>query len=191
MESIRYWGEIPVRFYSDLNQQPFKHCLICGRDLIALDLFYIIEKAYKSYQSQIGEKTLFEYAICLDCAESYREKLSKESRESIDEYMSRIDFASRNKSLAGREPEAWVNECLVHQEAAGKDGEVQIYGFCKGDQFCFGEFPYMIRAEAMDELVELISQETLDELDDFKNNLSGGPSELQDILNKVGPRLLI
>jgi len=190
-EPIRYWGEIPSRFYSDLNQKPFEHCLLCQKELLKEGQFYIIEKAYKSFGQKIGEQTLFEYAICLECAEEYRGQLSEDSRLAIDDYMSQIDFGNRNQKLIGKEGEEWLQDCLIHQCGVGEAGEAQIYGLCEGDQFCYGEFPYMIRSEAMDEIVELLSSETLDELNRFKDQLNSGPPELQDILDKVGPRLLI
>lgn len=190
-EPVRYWADIPKRFYSDLDQKPFENCLLCEKELLQKGTFYIIEKAYRAFGSEIGEKTLFEYAICLDCAEEYRKQLSKESRNNIDEYMSKIDFADRSHGLIGKEGDEWLKNCIIHQEGVGEEGEAQIYGLCEGDQFCFGEFPYMIRSEAMDEIVSLLSAETLDELNRFKDQLNSGPPELQDILDKVGPRLLV
>lgn len=190
-EPIRYWSDIPRRFYSDLEQKPFENCLLCEKALLQEGTFYIIEKAYRSFASEPGEKTLFEYAICLECAEEYRNQLSVESRKNIDEFMSQINFASRSHKLMGKEGDAWLSECIIHQEGLGEDGEAQIYGLCNGDQFCFGEFPYMIRSEAMEEIVSLLSAETLDELNRFKDKLNSGPPELQDILDKVGPRLLV
>ena len=190
-EPIRYWADIPKRFYSDLEQKPFEKCLLCDKDLLQEGVFYIIEKAYRSFGSVVGEKTLFEYAICLDCAEEYRNQLSEDSRRNIDEYMAGIDFASRSMDLIGKTDDEWLKDCIIHHKGVGEEGEAQIYGLCNGNQFCYGEFPYMIRSEAMDEIVELLSQETLDELNRFKDKLNSGPPELQDILDKVGPRLLV
>ena len=190
-EPIRYWGDIPKRFYSDLDQKPFEHCLLCNKELLHKGVHYIIEKAYRSFGSEKAEKTIFEYAICLDCAEEYREQLSAESIKNIDEYMSQIDFATRSYKLLGKNDDEWLKECLIHKSGVGEEGEAQIYGLCDGDNFIYGEFPYMIRLEAMDEIVELLSSETLDELNRFKDRLTSGPPELQDILDKVGPRLLV
>lgn len=192
MEMNRKWGEIPKRFYSDLENKPFEKCTMCERSLLEDGVLYLIEKAIRSYGSDVGEMTLFEYAICLECAENYRKNLSRESLQNIDKfYAENIDFSERSDRLKEDDLNEWMKECLVHQKPAGPSGEVQIYALCNGKQFSYGEFPYMIRSEAMDELIELISAETLDELDSFKNNLTSGPPELRELLDKAGPRLLI
>jgi len=43
----------------------------------------------------------------------------------------------------------------------------------------------------LDKIVALISQETLDELDRFKDDLTSGPPELRELFEKGGPRVLI
>jgi hypothetical protein len=60
----------------------------------------------------------------------------------------------------------------------------------QGDKMLVGEFPYIISLEAMEELTELLSDETKDEFDDFKKNLLGGPPELEELL-KGRPVLVI
>jgi len=187
----RYSGEIPRRFHSDISRAPFDHCLLCDKALLSGGELYIIEKAYRDFGKKIGEKTLFEYAVCLSCAESYRKQLSVESRKKMDEFMSNIDFQKRASLLEGEEDDVWLKNCLIRQIPAGESGEAQIYGLCEGDRFIYGEFPYMISAEAMDQIVSLLSSETLDELDRFKESLTNGPSELQDLFDKVGPRFLV
>lgn len=191
-ETNTFWRKIPERFYSDLDRKPFERCLMCEASLLEEDRLYLIEKALKHYNEPQLESTVFEYAICLECADSFRNQLSEESRQNIDLfYQEKVDFESRFERLKDKAEEDWLNQCLIHHQEAGSQGEVQIYAFCRGDRCLFREFPYMIRAEAMEEITELISKETLDELDRFKDNLTSGPPELKELFDKAGPRMLI
>jgi hypothetical protein len=44
-------------------------------------------------------------------------------------------------------------------------------------------FPYAVSDEAMDQISELLSKETLDELDDFKGKYFNGPPEIAELIN--------
>ncbi len=186
------WDEIPPIFFSDLLNAPFPKCIQCSIDLLQPGVIYIIEKALKGFNSNRPLQTVFEYAICLGCAENMRMTLSVESRANIEAfYKKNIDFKVRRELLANEPKEKWLEQCLIKKTSLDDDGECQIYGLCNGESFCYQEFPYMISAKALDEVVELISAKTLDELEGFKDSLTSGPPELKELFEKGGVKVLI
>jgi hypothetical protein len=192
MEEKETWSEIPPIFWSDLLHAPFNKCIQCSRNLLEPGVIYLIEKALKGFNSSRPLQTVFEYAICIACAESMRMTLSVESRANIEEfYRKNIDFKVRKERLIDKPKEEWLKECLIKKTALDENGECQIYGLCNGKYFNYQDFPYMISAKALDEVVDLISAKTMDELEDFKNNLTSGPPELRELFEKGGVRVLI
>jgi len=186
------WLAIPEVFWSDLTKQPFNKCIQCETELLESGSTYVIEKAVKGFHQGVIHSTLFEYAMCIDCVTSLRGELSESSRKNIEEFYKRnVDFSERLKNLKGMQPEAWIEECLINKKTLDSHSECQLYGLCQGDQFIYQEFPYMISGEALDQVVDLISDETMDELDRFKNDLTSGPPELKELLEKGGPRVFI
>ncbi|MEQ8909595.1 MAG: hypothetical protein RIC95_10415 [Vicingaceae bacterium] len=183
---------IPEIFWSDLEARPFSNCILCKSEFLVTKEPYLIEKAVQGFNGKAITNTIFEYAVCLSCADQMQVKLSVSSRERIAHYFqSQVDFIERAKRLKEEPLEDWLENCLIHQESVNRDGECQIYALCQGDQLLVQEFPYMIRAEALDEIMELISAETLEQLDDFKNDLFDGPPELKELFEKGGPKVLI
>ena len=79
----------------------------------------------------------------------------------------------------------------IEDEEVNEEGECQLYALCQGDQMLYQEFAYMIRTEALDEMMDLLSAETLRQLDDFKDDLIDGPSEFKELLKKGGPKVLL
>lgn len=191
-ENFPKWSDISKVFWSDLSSRPFDQCIDCQRNLLDDTVFYFIEKGVQGFQAGQISNTIFEYAICLECAQGMRTQLSAESLSNIQAYYSKnVDFKKRRQELSGKSEEEWLENCLIHKKPSTEAGECQLYAFCNGDQMLYQEFPYMIRGEALDELVDLISAETMDELDDFKNNLTSGPPELRELLEKGGPRIFV
>lgn len=186
------WTEIPELFWSDLEGEPFRECVICKCDLLKGDKVYLIEKAMKGFGQPNLQSTLFEFAICLECISGFRLKLSTSSKSKIEKFFeANVDFSSRLDDLKGEPKAAWMNNCLIHNAPVSESGECQIYSLCRGNKFCYQEYPYMIRAEAMEEMMHLISSETMDELNGLKDDITSTPPELKELLDKTGPRLLI
>lgn len=185
---------IPKIFYSDLTGAPLDRCISCDRELILSGRPYVIEKAIKPYQGYGSYSTIFEYAMCLTCADDMRQMISKESMQSINEYfMKNLDFTSRvdlDPMDADDSIDPWMKKCLVKGTGIEELGECQIYAQCIGDQLLVKEFPYMISGAVIDEVMQVLSAKTLEEFDRMKDELIDGPSEFQDLL-KGGPRVFI
>jgi len=180
---MRY-TDIPEEFLSYETGEPFRNCKICDRDLTEPETHYIIEKAIRKYTGYKAWDVVFEYAICIDCADNFRHELSKESVYSIEQYfMSNVDINKHTERLQTNEEvpdiSKYTSQCLIKGLNKNQVEEYQIYGECRGNKFLCGNMPYMICGEAMDEIAQLLSDKTLDELDGFAGKYLGPSPELE------------
>lgn len=184
--------DIPKLFQCDLTGHKFDKCIHCEIELLNGDVPYVIEKAIKPYGGYGAYSTIFEYAMCMSCANDLRAKISKESMASINNYFAtNINLEQRTqKVIQAKTFNDYIDSCLIKNSAISQAKECQIYAQCIGDQMILGEFPYMVSGEAMDEVMGLLSAETYDEFNKLKDDLIDGPSEFQDLL-QGGPRVLI
>lgn len=179
---------------SDLTGAPMDRCISCEKELIKSQSDYVIEKAIKPYNGYGAYSTIFEYAMCLPCADQMRTRISAQSMQHINEYFSRnFDFTTRqglNPVTAENSIFPWIDQCMVKGTHASQLGECQVYAQCKGGHLVVQEFPYMISGQVIEEVIEILSPETKDEFDRMKDELIDGPSEFQDLL-QGGPRVFI
>lgn len=184
---------VPKMFWSDLTGAPFEKCVMCETYLLEEGTPYVIEKAFKNYKGIKAVTTIFEYAMCVSCAEKMKSTLSASSQQKVQEhYAKNVNFHTRRKELEGnRNVEDWLSKCIMHKEEPSNNGEYQINALCDGQDLIFHDFPFMISGEAMDEIVGLLSQETLDELDNFKNKITSGPPELMELFESAGARVFV
>lgn len=184
--------DIPKIFKCDLTGAHFQCCIQCEYELMLGDRPYLIEKAIKPYGGYDSYATIFEYAVCVDCAQQMKGMLSAESMQKLMEYFQqKVDFNGHRQAMMEQNPDdpmKWIAHCMVTGKPVSELIECQIYASCLGDQLVFSEFPYMISGGVLDEIVGLLSAETLDELNDFKDTV--GPSEFQDLLQS-GPKVFI
>lgn len=184
---------IPKLFFSDLTGAPMDHCISCERPLLDGSIPYFIEKALKPNQGYKLYSTIFEYAMCLPCMDSHKGKISKKSMLAINQYfMNQVDLERRQYLVEEElydDLDLWVGRCLVKDTDVRQMSECQLYAMCINDQIVMAEHPYMVSGLALDEVVDLLSDETLDEFNRLTDELIG-PSEFQDLL-KGGPRVLL
>lgn len=186
--------EIPKLFYSDLTGAPIDKCICCECSLLEPTTQYMIEKSLKPYNGYQSYSTIFEYAICMSCMDSMKNIISTKSRENITAYFSQnLDPSYRSSILQSNNSNSidpWVDRCMIKGTSIGELNECQVYAQCQGNQIVMEDFPYMVSGMALDEVVELLSAETLDDLERFKDEFVDGPSEFQDLL-KSGPKVFI
>nr|WKN36523.1 hypothetical protein K4G66_29615 [Tunicatimonas sp. TK19036] len=177
------YTDIPPVFHSHSTKKPFENCISCNRPLLAPDTQYLVEKAFRHYREFNTTDVIFEYAICLGCAERMRKELSLSSLSRIQEYFDeKVDLHQRREKLMNdSSPDAsqWLNECLVTGATADSMDEYQIYGHFMGDRCVFSFMPYMIGGPAVDEITNLLSAKTLGEIDRFIDENFGLPPELK------------
>ena len=153
---------IPPIFHSFDTKSPFNKCIECERALDE-DCHYVIEKAIRKYEGFAAEDVIFDYAICVDCAMEIRNSFSASSKAKMDEYF--LENASRIRSIA--EGDTGLQACLLSGKKAEELKEYQIYAPCVGQKLNGQIQPYLISSEAQDEIMNLISNETLDILNGF------------------------
>jgi len=175
--------EIPEVFQNSITKKPFEHCLSCNKYLLEDGTPYLIEKAVRNYKEHKVTDVIFEYAMCMDCMESMRDAVSKESLQRMEEYfLSQVNFLERQLQLLNNETldiDPWISKCMVKETPREELDEYQLYCQCDGKNMVFTYMPYMIGGEAIEEMAELLSAKSRGEIDDFMDNNFGLPPELK------------
>ena len=162
-------------------------CILCNKNLLQPAQDYFIEKAFRVIPEYRKTEVIFEYAMCLSCAESMRNELSSESKERIERYFQEhLDFSKRQSLLQPRRAAFpnWIRECLVSGNPIKKSTEYSLYAHAYGKKLVYDMFPYAISGAAMEEVNELLSEKTREVLDDFIGSHFSGPPEVAEILKK-------
>jgi len=185
---------IPNAFYSDATGTLIERCVHCDRYLLEAGTHYMIEKSIKNYPNLNATDTIFEYAICVPCILKLRESLSQLSMQRVQYYfLQHSDFQQRlNLVLSGQTGNlsSMIGECMVKKRPVSEFQEYQIACECSGKEIIYGVLPYAISCEATEEMMELLSKQTRDELDHFRDDFIRIPPELKDLL-KDRPVLIL
>jgi hypothetical protein len=178
--------EIPPIFYSDLTGEPFHECIHCGKNLLLPGIPYMIEKAFIQTQPHQTKNTIFEYAMCYDCWEETKNSLSRESMERINDWFARhVDMDQRMLKFENNSNvDDWLRECIVSGANVESLKEFQIACQCDGPYMAFHYLPYLISGEVMDEVMELLSEKTLGEMDNFKKRLTSPSPDIEELFNR-------
>ncbi len=164
-------GNIPDIFYSYDTKELFQNCVECDKYLLDGTTEYFIEKAFRKYPGFTATDVVFEYAICTECAITLHNQMSEESRNRINEFM--MDHLGNMKLQ--NSPEEMLRTCIITGKPIEDAQEYQIMAHCFQDQLFPQMMPYMICDEALDQLSELLSNATLDIMDDFRGRHFGPP----------------
>lgn len=177
--------DIPKDFYPFESNEPFNECMVCGVDLSLGTTDYFVEKAVKNNVEFQVQDIVFEYAICSSCAQNMQKSISVESRQNMQAFFSNHpNFMSKIHSYQqgkGEPVDELISKCALSGEPVGLMPEYMMFGHFRGDKMLSTTMPYILGGKAMDELSELMSNETLDEMNGFKNQYFGGPAELEDL----------
>lgn len=171
--------------FFDIDGHAFTTCKLCERELIQSNTEYVIERAIQR------EQVVFEYALCRSCMEKAQSRWSQESLRAVNDYMRSavrfpIYFREAMDYIESENPEEFDLEsrlqlCAIKNESRYEMEEYQVMGMFKGDKMLVSVFPYLLSGKAIDEMVDLLSAETLGELDDFTDELLSWPPELSDL----------
>jgi hypothetical protein len=162
---------IPKLFWSFETNEIFKTCSLCGRDLTREGSQYLIEKAYKKTE------VIFEYAMCFSCREKTMKDLSEKSLNRMTHYFDEhVDLEARSKKLAAADRsslDAWISHCIIKGTPVEASPEYHICGNFTGLNLVQNMFPYALGHQAMEEIINLLSPETLGILNDLSDKLFG------------------
>lgn len=179
---------IPTAFYSFDTKSVFTHCLECERALDD-DCDYMIEKAFRQYKGYTATDVIFECAICMNCAMTLQAGLSESSKHSIHTSISGC-FNSETrlkKILETEKPEELMETCLINEKSKKDCEYYQVFALCRGKQLNMQMPPYMICDEALEEMHNLLSEKSKEDLGGFFNkHFSPDPD-----LFKSDPKLLL
>ena len=168
---------IPKWFYPFLEDRPFERCLICECELLTGNVHYLIEKAWK------GTEVIFEYAICMGCADGQQEELSQESLQNITKYfMAQPHFMRRPFEISSwptDDPGRWTRQCALTKRPRTEIESYQMFGHFRGDKMILSVYPLLICDAATEALAEKLSKKTRDSLDDFVGEFLGLPPEFE------------
>lgn len=180
--------DIPEDFYSFETKAPFDHCIECEKFLLDEETEYIIEKAVKNYQGYSAQDVVFDYAICMDCAENMRKEISTDSWTAMMQYFQENMDVEYRQQMQLNHPGDVLKSCMIKKTPVDSCEEYQIYAHCKGNKLNSSNPPYMLSGEVIDELLPLLSDKTVDDMNRFMNkHFSPDPS----LMEPVPPRLIL
>ena len=158
---------IPDEFYSYETKALFDRCIECHKYLLEEGTEYLIEKAIRTYDGFEAKDVVFDYAICMDCADEMRKEISKDSWNSMMRYFQEnLDLAMRQE-MSNHSPEDNIKRCMIKNTRAEDCREYQVFAQCNGKKINMQNPPYMISGEVMEELLPLLSKKTVDEMNGF------------------------
>jgi hypothetical protein len=177
--------KIPSLFHDSLNKAPFVRCQVCEKELIQSNSEYIIEKVFRKNAVSSKMEILFEYAICYSCALNLTNSYSKESKENLQRYFmeamqGKFEFASQKQLNSEIDIYDQLSNCAITGKHVSELDEYQIVGRFKGGFLRKDELPFLIGSGSMDDVSDLLSNETLDNMDDFTGKYLTGPPEFRD-----------
>ncbi len=185
--------EIPKVFYSDAEEQPFHHCVMCGKDLMASGEEYMIEKVFKTYPGHDFVSTIFEFAICMECHHKMQSSMSAESLQNIQRYYDDLIRQRGSNSvmidLNTFDINQWLSKCFFTDKPVSEMEEYQVVGVFKGDKLLLNQVPMVMGNEVMEEMSELLSEKTRDEMNGFREKYLGPPPEISEIFS--GKKLIM
>ncbi len=178
-----YFSEPPVEFNSDMTNEPFHECLICNEDLLHSGVPYSIEKAKKVLDSG-DEVTLYEMAICMPCAEQMNKRVSKHSRQVMDDFFKSLDMESlREDLMEADDPDDWKSKCMISKKPKAELKEYNIVAQMVNGRMYQGMPPMLIDLAVMEPLQALLSEETKEEFNNFRDEfLSPDDPQLRALL---------
>lgn len=188
---INRTSPIPEIFHSDKSKQLFTHCKMCEKDLMACGEPYLIEKAYGQDLTKGKREVIFELAYCMKCLQGVHDTLSEESRQRIQTYFNaNTELDKRDEELNKYElfeVDVWLQNCIIKNKSIDEVKEFQIYALCVGSQILYHQAPYMVCGEAVDEIGELLSNKSLDILNDFMTDIIDVPPEFNELFKTKTP----
>lgn len=176
---------IPRLFYESISNMPFTKCQVCEKNIIQTDSEYMIEKVFRKNPVSGKMEAMFEYAICFSCALAFTNSYSAKSKENLQRYFAEEiqgSFAQLSHKPIISELDVYdqLSTCAITGKHVSELEEYQIVGRFKGGFMRTDEIPFMLGSGSMDEVSDLLSNETIDTMDDFTGKYLTGPPEFRD-----------
>jgi hypothetical protein len=188
-----YRIDIPDRFYSDAEGKPFEYCQMCGKFLLSEGTSYVVEKAIKNYKGYDFGSTIFEFAVCMDCHTQAQKGMSEESLANLHRYYQRIMAEKSHQPIVidirNFNLEEWLSKCFFKGDEIDGMNEYQIVAQFNGNKMLINMPPMIIGEKAMEEMAELLSDKTIDEMNGFREKFLGPSPEIEELI--YGKKLIL
>ena len=164
---------IPEVLYSFYEERPFRLCTRCGESLIDFEEGYRLSKNFKK-----GE-VIIEYALCYPCLEGMMDEASEKSKEALAKFHN-----DRFRDVSG------FHECSLCERTRDQvtGDEYGLVGLCQGHDMIDSA---MICIDCMNEMAEIISDETREKWDRFKDeNFPGIPADFEPMPSRPTPVMI-
>lgn len=179
---------IPDVLLDEDTGKAFGNCRMCNLDLQNPPVPYMVEKVIRFNQELSLREEIFGYAICLECAEEMKSQISKESMEVIQKFIAQnVDFQKRMEMIFYQQEDSlneFLNTCMLSGKPVADASEYQMAALCNGKELIVGMWPYVIDSAIIGQLTELLSPETLGNMDDFYGQNFGLPPEWADLFKE-------
>lgn len=186
-----YKLEIPKRFYSDAEDKPFEYCQVCGKFLLAEGTSYVIEKAIRNYEGHDFYATAYEYAICTNCHKEVQKGMSEESLISLQNYYSSFLVGKKQPiviDLQNFKLDDWLSKCFFTGSETKEMKEYQLVAQFNGNKMVMNMPPMVIGETIIEEMGNLLSDKTIDEMNGFREKYLGPSPEIEEVV--FGKRLI-
>ena len=187
MSEDPYKLEIPEVFYSDAEGKPFERCQVCDKYLLEPGSSYMIEKAFRNYEGYDFNSTIFEYAICMDCYAKIQKSMSSESVQNLQKYYMQVMAERQNQPILidvnNFKIEDWTKKCFFKGDSVEGMEEYQLVAQFNGDGMVLNIPPMVVGDRAIEEMAGLLSNDTLGEIDGFRQQFLGPDPEIEELFN--------
>jgi len=188
-----YKIDIPDRFYSDAEGKPFENCQMCGKFLLTEGTTYVVEKAIKNYKDYDVNSTIFEFAVCIDCHTKVQQGMSDESLANLHRYYQHIMAEKGNQPIVidvrNFNLDDWLSKCFFKGHEIKEMNEYQLVAQFNGNKMLMNMPPMIIGEKAMEEMAELLSDKTIDEMNGFREKFLGPSPEIEELI--YGKKLIM
>lgn len=167
---------IPSNLYSEDSGEAHAQCKICQKTFGDHEV-YGVQKVYKNYPDQ-EPQVLFDFALCQECMEEARAELSKESRQRVDQFMLSKLHEMEEKGIDASQSFK-EQRCTLSQKPLQDTNEYQVVAVCRGKYLW--ESPMVLSDDILDQIQDLLSPESRNELNRFSEENFGWPPELKKI----------
>ncbi len=186
-------SSIPSFFYSYDTNTPFSQCSMCNK-FFNDSSRYFIEKVFKQNIVLNKSEIVYEYAICELCATSMSDEISEESKISITELyeahsenlLRKIDYLHRTEKYS---IDSWVDRCSMTGKEVRLCDEYAVNGIVENGCLVYEHTPIVISDDFVQKIQEVLSKETKDTFNDFKNQITDVSPSVEDLIFSPSPSI--
>ncbi len=184
-------------FYDSISCRPFEKCLICETVIWGTGIPYLVEKyVRRNFYTQKFE-ALVEYALCQQCATDMLDSYSEGSKDAMMSLFEKYDKKNHNTPMV-IEPadhkervEQNLSKCYMLRKPVSQLKTLQVSAFFVNDTFDAQFDPIVLSEEVLLIVHSLLSDKTLDEIDDFYGNYLSGPPEWREFFKSPTRRRIL